>query len=361
MEILSQQVQVEVEVEGDDLFDLLPDAILLEIFNKIHDAKSLCYCISTCKRFGSLIPQTHVLHLTLPPHRKPTNNTEPVAKTKNLFKGFINKFILKPVQSLFHPKKFSCSHCDHDQQYLPNEILRNFKEIRSLRVELPKNRGDILSNSGDALLKWKADFGSQLESCVILAATNKEVEHHHHHRMFEDDVIEKEEEEEEEESYFTNDKLKLRVVWTISCLIAASARHHLLKQILSEHLMIRDAVISDGSKQGKICMQINAAMDSSSERTCLPALRMKMWYVPVLELPASGCVLKGATLVVIRPAAAEGKGHKRETTDEELAVGAFNDGDGDGDGEDEKCFLGEAVRKMIMEKKANYTLEMNPF
>ncbi|RVW54225.1 hypothetical protein CK203_080119 [Vitis vinifera] len=38
------------------------------------------------------------------------------------------------------------------------------------------------------------------------------------------------------------------------------------------------------------------------ERTMFPAVRVKLWHVPVLELPASGRVMNGATLIVIRPA-----------------------------------------------------------
>ena len=35
-----------------------------------------------------------------------------------------------------------------------------------------------------------------------------------------------------------------------------------------------------------------------SERV-VPDLRMTMWYAPKLELPVSGCVLKGVMLIVI--------------------------------------------------------------
>ncbi|KAI4962723.1 hypothetical protein ZWY2020_025893 [Hordeum vulgare] len=37
------------------------------------------------------------------------------------------------------------------------------------------------------------------------------------------------------ESFYTNGGLKLRVVWTISSLIAASTRHYLLRSIIKEH------------------------------------------------------------------------------------------------------------------------------
>ena len=147
----------------------------------------------------------------------------------------------------------------------------------------------------------------------------------------------------------TNKQLKKRVVWTISCLIASSARHHMLKQIISLNRMIRDVKISDGSKQGTIKMterqvvELRNEMSSNAdivelERTKVPAVTIKMWYMPML-------VMRGATLAVIRPTeTASGK-----DDDLSLAMGAFG----------EKC-MEEAVRKLI-EKKKSYTLEMNSF
>lgn len=47
--------------------------------------------------------------------------------------------------------------------------LRNFKEIKHLRIELP---GGELGIEDGVLLKWKAEFGTTLESCVILGASS---------------------------------------------------------------------------------------------------------------------------------------------------------------------------------------------
>ena len=46
----------------------------------------------------------------------------------------------------------------------------------------------------------------------------------------------------------------------------------------------------------------SGAASSLTVERVVPDLRMKMWYVPELELPVSRCVLKGATLIVISPA-----------------------------------------------------------
>ena len=47
------------------------------------------------------------------------------------------------------------------------------------------------------------------------------------------------------ESFYTNGGLKLRVVWTISSLIAASARHFLLQNIISEHPTLENLILTD--------------------------------------------------------------------------------------------------------------------
>ncbi|KAI3746464.1 hypothetical protein L6452_08898 [Arctium lappa] len=260
-------------------------------------------------------------------------------------------------------KSKSCSHCaddddDEDNSFkLPNQLLNNFKEIRSLAVKLPGLHGDISSQNGSgALLKWKAEFGKELESCVILGATGfRESEQKQKNQLGKESSGK--DGEISPPANLTNKQLKKRVVWTISCLIASSARHHMLKQIIALNRMIRDVKISDGSKQGTIQMterqvvelrkeMMNSTTVVEPERTKVPAVTIKMWYLPVLELPESGCVMRGATLAVIRPAVTTAV---EKDDDVSLAMGAF----------EEKC-MGEAVRKLI-DRKKSYTLEMNSF
>lgn len=345
-----------------DVFDLLPDAIVLEIFNRVEDAKSLSACTLLCKRFGDLVTQTRNVSLEL---TRPTalSNERHVSKSK----GFFGRYILNPIHEFLHRivsrKSKTCSSCCDDEEEdntfkLPNELLKNFKEIQSLSVKLPGHHGDISSeitlqqssqlNGSGALLKWKAEFGKELESCVILGATG----------FKKSEPKLKKEGDMPISGNLTNKQLKKRVVWTISCLIASSARHHMLKQIISLNRMIRDVKISDGSKQGTIKMserQVvelrNEMMSSNAdivelERTKVPAVTIKMWYMPMLELPECGAVMRGATLAVIRPTEAAAT---RKDDDFSLAMGAFG----------EKCMV-EAVRKLI-EKKKSYTLEMNSF
>ncbi|KAM0054721.1 putative F-box protein AUF1 [Helianthus debilis subsp. tardiflorus] len=117
------------------------------------------------------------------------------------------------------------------------------------------------------------------------------------------------------ESFYTNGGLKLRVVWTISSLIAASARHYLLQLIISEHKTLESLVLTDANGQGPL------AASSASKWTTVPALNIRLWYAPCLELP-DGTVLKGATLVCTRPS---DQSVQREVSDGLCVSSAFEE------------------------------------
>ncbi|KAK9078739.1 hypothetical protein SSX86_002797 [Deinandra increscens subsp. villosa] len=368
--ICSMAIEENSELQVVDVFDLLPNALVFEIFNRVGDARSLSACAVLCKRFGDLVSQTHNVSLEITRRNTPM----PEVSNPSRSRGYIGRFILKPIYAFVNRmvsrKSKTCSSCSDDEEEeeekvfrLPNDLLKNFKEIRCLSVKLPGHDGNVPAESGSgALLKWKAEFGTDLESCVILGATGfqkseTKVKNDGENEMIEIPSV-------SVSTNLTSKQLKKRVVWTISCLIASSARHHMLKQIISLNRRIREVKISDGSKQGTIEMteeqvaevrkEMNMNMNSTSaaadtaaemDRTRIPAVTIKMWYVPVLELPESGSVMKGATLAVIRPTGRAGD----KDCDVSLAVGAFGE-----------KFTAEAVRK-LMDAKKSYTLEMNSF
>lgn len=155
------------------------------------------------------------------------------------------------------------------------------------------------------------------------------------------------------ESFYTNGGLKLRVVWTISSLIAASARHYLLQPIIAEHKTLDSLVLTDADGQGVLCMNKEQleelrvkplSASSASKRTLVPALNMRLWYAPHLELP-DGTVLKGATLVAIRPS--EQSGLKKDGSDGTWVSAAFEEPYG--------------MAAKMLAKRRTYCLEMNSF
>lgn len=344
------------EVER-DLFDRLPDPIVHLIFNKVQDAKTLCLSMSVCKRFYSIIPEVDTIFLSM----RKENQQNPIKKKSNelkkSFKNVVGKVLAKPFKFLIQLLKLKSGSCHHDDDeysyHMPNEVLKHFKDVRSLELVLPRSSGEIGSN----LLRWKAEFGSQLQSCLLLGGTGI---------MKIDESSELCSCGDDSPARIGDEELKLRIVWTISCLIAASTRHYLFQRTLMEHQTLRNLMIRDESNQGTFSMnrgqieEFVKCMDHSGEvvdketlmeRTKLPSLRMKMWYVPELKLPVSGCVMKGATLAVIKPVEERNKEAERGA---DWVVKAF-----DGEEEEEKVF-GEAVRRLLKTKRS-YIVEMNSF
>lgn len=370
--------------ETNDQFDRLPNEILHLIFNKLHDAHSLTRSMSVCKRFASIIPENNTVSLAVP--RKISLKQQPCidhpiatksncnrcgrqlgsTASKSVSKSLIGKIIATPIRFILR-RIFTSKSTRLDDEtdctfYSPHQVLKNFKEIQSLRIEIP--RGEIGLDGRDSLLRWRAEFGSELESCVLFGA--KSLHKRSQNPNFDKKIDERRQQEgnrSDEEQFIGDDELKLRIVWAISCLISASARHSLLKKVVLEHLMLRRVAIGDGSNQGKVRMSreqieelrrknVNLEVESETERTPLPALKMKMWYAEELELK-EGWVVEGATVLVIRPVEKEKEEKERDC---DLVSRVWNGGDD----EEENTVFGEAVREM-MKKKKSCTLEMNSF
>ncbi|EFJ08296.1 hypothetical protein SELMODRAFT_90428 [Selaginella moellendorffii] len=336
---------------GTDCFDQLPDSLLVLILNKVGDIKVLGRCCAVSKRFQALA--AHVEDVTVKVDCVISGEDCNLSGKSKGFLGQLMRLVfgsfVRPLQLLQHflgPRKSAVlAEVSH---HSPSEVLKSFKVIRHLRIELP---GGELGIEEGVLLKWKAEFGSTLESCVILGAAS----------MVEADgkwPAAKELEEPEEggdggcipDSFYTDGGLKKRVVWTISSLIAASARHYLLQQIISDHLTLETLVLTDADDQGLLCMskrQLHdfrdkpVAASASSSRTQVPDLNMKLWYAPSLSLP-NGCSMKGVTLVAIRPS-------ERPTTKED-------------DGFIARAF-GEPFKTAacLLARRRTYLLEMNSF
>lgn len=336
-----------------DFFDRLPDDVVLSIFGKLQDAKSLCLSMSACKRFRSIAPQVDRIFLPIPQKKSGAKESD----QKNSFKNLVLRALMKPfhliAQMIKLKPKTEENDLDFYSYYVPNEMLKNFQGIR--RLHLQRNIEEFPTENGKkstTLLKWRAEFGRQLHSCVILGA-----------KSWAEKGEGGESNGEEASRVMADDELKLRILWTISCLIAASARHYLMLETVKGLKMIENVVVSDESDQGRLCMnkeQIEEIRQASKgkgddqmvERSRVPALRMKMWYLDRLEVPGSTKVMEGATLVVIRPAG--GGADEGSRSDADMVADAFGGEEGEGK------VIGEAVRKLMVAKKC-YVLEMNSF
>lgn len=77
--------------------------------------------------------------------------------------------IVRPWQTLHHVLGLKKSMVIEVSHHSPDEVLKNFKEVQNLRIEL---LGGELGIEDGVMLKWKAMFGSTLESFVILGASS---------------------------------------------------------------------------------------------------------------------------------------------------------------------------------------------
>ncbi|TYH48164.1 hypothetical protein ES332_D10G049100v1 [Gossypium tomentosum] len=388
-----------IHTEPIDHFDRLPDSLLPLVFNKIGDVKALGRCCVVSRRFRSLVPQVENVVVRVDcvisdddcsPSSSSYDKSRAAGPISNLLRILLGG-IVKPFQALVqflgpkrpvinetlntHPVSSSLSvgpgadvnDGEMEQggvtHHSPTQVLRNFNEIRFLRIELPS--GELGIDDG-VLLKWRADFGSTLDNCVILGAAsvtknvNLQVAECGNNGFCPSNNIANglnvgngDDNGSIPESFYTNGGLKLRVVWTISSLIAASARHYLLQPIIAEHKTLDSLVLTDSDGQGVLCMNRDQleelrvkplSASSASKRTLVPALNMRLWYAPQLELP-DGIVLKGATLVAIRPS--EQSASKKEVSDASWLSTAFEEP------------YGTAAKMLV--KRRTYCLEMNSF
>ncbi|KAG6523295.1 F-box protein At5g46170-like [Zingiber officinale] len=319
--------------EGVDRFDVLPDALLLVIFNRVGDVRALGRLCAVSRRFRDLVAHVDdvVVRVDCVVSDEPSPSDGAGAgfgKPRGVFSKLTHLFLgslVKPFQALGQilspPPSCTCADAAYGKpsssevpHHSPSEVLKNFEEIRRLRIELPD--GELGANEG-VLLKWRANFGSTLENCVILGAASVESSSNpgqtpsFNGASTGGDVC-----GGIPDAFYTDGSLKRRVVWTISSLIAASARHYLLYPIAVDHGSLQSLHLTDADGQGVLSMDQRQIQElrakpliasGGSQRTLLPALSMRLWYAHRLELPC-GMVLNGATLLAIRPSNTEEAG-----------------------------------------------------
>lgn len=338
-----------------DQFDQLPDSLVLLILNKVADVRSLGRCAAVSRRFNMIVPLVHDIYVKIDrvvtvdgDSDERLNPSSP--KPRNLFSHFLKLMLfalLKPVNHLRNTNSGNKPLFPQLAHHSPAQVLKNFTHVRNLRIELPA--GDVGTEDG-VLLKWRAEFGSTLQNCVILGGTHIDY----------NPTTNKEPSIEDNgsipEAFYTNGGLKLRVVWTISSMIAASTRHYLLHPVIKDHPTLRSLVLIDADGQGTLSMGVDQLKDfrekplsasASSNRTQIPASNMKLRYSPYLELPG-GMGIQGATLVVIKPSSEGSNANNISLKESDAFVfGAF-------DGP----FT--AAVKALMNRRT-YLLEMNGF
>lgn len=213
------------------------------------------------------------------------------------------------------------------------------------------SRGDdAVRNS---LTWWRAVFGSRLETCVVLSAAS----------ICRTSAGASSGVGRVREALSKSDLTS--ILETTKCsLVNASFR--LVYFVPRDHGGLRSVVVSDDAGRGKLCMgeeelasfngsssaKGNSAEELRSQRlrSLRGPLRVNVWYVPVLDLPASGRCMKRVKIAAARR---EDDREIAMETDAELLIGAFGDG-----GERGKACDEAAVEMMRSSRKKRYELKI---
>ncbi|KMZ73780.1 F-box protein family-like [Zostera marina] len=198
-----------------DLFDHIPDALLLVIFNKIGDVRSLGRCACVSKRFNVHIHLVHNVHMKIDQVVSVDGDEAmnlPLPKPRNFLSHFFKLFfnILRPFNHICNCNSGNKTLLPQVSHHSPAQVLNNFTNIQNVTIELPSS--DVGTENG-VVLKWRAVFGSTLQNCVILGGIRTE-------RKVPDQIVVSDLVEEDNnssngvlpESFYTNGGLKLRVV-----------------------------------------------------------------------------------------------------------------------------------------------------
>ncbi|KAG6598678.1 F-box protein, partial [Cucurbita argyrosperma subsp. sororia] len=332
-EVQEQEASSSIRVAGDG-FDSLPDSLVLVIFNFVSDVKSLICCRAVSKRFNSLVPHSDSLFLKIDytvssdsesdPDSDSDSDYVPNSKLFDFFKTTLESFFyfMSPV---FLKSKSQTS---------PAQILRQFHRIQRLQIEFPTKGVEVARS-----VKWRAEFGETLRSCVILSF--------HKIRKFDGRAMMAV--DDFGVDFFP--RMEARVTWLMRTLITALARHHVMVEVVVEHLEMNHLVLRDEGRNGVVVIEKNGLDDIRRSRVCgggggggetserrtaerrtlrtrVPRTTVRMKYWPLVDLQHGLC-MEDATLVVVRPTgnASEDETADMGNEDADLALSAFEDND----------------------------------
>lgn len=125
--------------------------------------------------------------------------------------------------------------------------------------------------------------------------------------------------------------LRDRVLWAISVLVAACARHvYVAREVVGKHGDLVRLAVRDRDGEGEVlmddrglaeCREAFSGSEPGAGRRAVPRVRMKMRRLDTVEI-APGFRQEGATLVVVRPSGSQCDG----VDDADLAMEAFGGG-----------------------------------
>lgn len=249
-------MKIERDESGDSSsFSHLPDDMVLLILRKVIDLKTLCLCKLVCKRFNQIVLHVDTIFLNVPLIENPSFDSKTLDESSD---SFLSGF----------------------------KSLLRFKGLKSLHIELPPSVNDA---DNGYLFKWKFILGEKIDSFVFLSPNS---------------VCDTKENVQDEE-----DDLVLAIqkrCIAIRCVVNALFRRKILLATIDTFPLLEKISITDSGKRGRVShsgekvVELRNGLSShpetlKKERHC----RLSRCYVPLLELPVSGYVMKGVTLILL--------------------------------------------------------------
>ncbi|KAF7120517.1 hypothetical protein RHSIM_Rhsim13G0215700 [Rhododendron simsii] len=245
--------------EEENQFQRLPDDVVVNIFDKLSDIKWLCRCLVVSKRFSSLIPLIQTVSIK-------TNAGDCLSVSGN-------------VSDL--------------------EFFAKLTQIRSLNLDLVS---DFDANK-DSVFKWGAKFTSDLDRLTFLYAASLS-------KRMESEEEEEEEEDDETENEVTQEEKFRRLYLAMDCVKEGLLWLLILSRGIRNYPMLQSITITDSTNKGvrlylggeKLVDCRNAFKNSIKcpEEAVPRQESIRVGSVPVLQLPMSGYVMKGVTIVHVK-------------------------------------------------------------
>nr|XP_043622191.1 F-box protein AUF1-like [Erigeron canadensis] len=274
-------------------YSYLPDEIVLLILNKIVDLKTLCRCKLVSKQFNLIVHQVDTISFIASRADNPTSyDSDPSAaddaRNPKKLLHFLSKPFCRPAASY---------ECESFRSAI--ESLSKFTRLKSLCIELPSTRQDVVDNGSD-LYKWKVKFGRKIKSFVFLSPNS----------VCDMKGLSNVNENGLEAEHFGIDLWLKKVQWAVDCLRDAVVRFRMLLGCAHDFPLLEKVLITQSGKRGSVsisgkdivemrkwlhsptdCLEQKLISDSMD----LPS-RLCQSYAPLLKLPVSGYVMKGVTL-----------------------------------------------------------------
>lgn len=244
----------------------LPDEIVLQIFNKLIDLKLLCSCYLVSRRFSSIVLEVDAIAIT-------ALLINPLSPDVSPFRQ------LPPFIWLLESKCYT--------------FLCKFKGVKSLFIELPSSSEIGIVNR--CLFKWKVKFGKRIESIMYLFPN----------LIRDKDGFcvngDRDGDGEEDIEVMIGMFDKYGGV-AVHCLQDAMGWHAMLLKLIKNLPTLEKVSITDSGRRGRLSLSgeklielkgwLNSASATKMGRLQSPNIYCNA-YIPVLNLPVSGYMMKG--------------------------------------------------------------------